>query len=170
MTGAVVNERDKIMRAAPSRIVGATPPTEIITPNTGITLVSDVTTWMKTPPENAYRIMPSNNTSLVRETLTVVFKDIPANNPVTWKIGSFARSWSEAKQAMVLSWFSETTLAEHGIVLTGSANGVRTVEMSSYSRIVPHPSTTYGRMSGGVRVSTTYGGTEFVDLKEVRET
>jgi hypothetical protein len=98
----------------------------------------------------------------------VVFKDIPSNNPLVWKIGSWARAWSEAKQAMVLSWFSETTVANHGVVLTGTGN-TRTVEMSSYTSNLPHPSTQYNRICGGVRVSTTYAGTEFVGFKVVSE-
>lgn len=167
--GAVVNERDVIMRRAPSRIVSVTAPSEVITPNTGITLVSDIAAWMRAPPNILFYIMPSSNTAIIRETLTVVFKDIPSNNPVTWKIGSWARAWSEAKQAMVLTWFSETTVADHGVVLTGTANNTRTIEMGSYHRSLPFPGTKYGKLNGGVRVSTTYGGQEFVDLKDVHE-
>jgi len=162
----VVNERDVTMRRSPARTVAVTPPNEAAAANISITLLSDVAVWTRTPPGSPWR---SNNASLTRETLTVILKDIPANNPVTWKVGAYTKTWSEAKQAYVLTSFVEQDIPTHGIVLRGTGNLTRTIEMTDYPSNLSHPSVVYGRMTGGVRVSTTHLGIEYVDLKAIEE-
>jgi hypothetical protein len=157
----IVNERDKLMRFAPLRVVPVQPVQEsIIAGYTGIKMTSDAGTWGASN-HPLYRIQPGS-TGLVRQTLWIQFSGIATNTPITWHVGKVNTAWNSTKLDYDFISYEEQPVSEHGIILTPSPDpNVRTIEMTSYPRSLPFPGK-YQVLNGAVFATCTWAAKEFV--------
>jgi hypothetical protein len=163
----VVNERDKIMRFSPQRVVPVTPAEQLVIAGyTGIKLNSDVYIWNASG--GAYWIQPGSGTGVSRETLSVGFQGITVSTPVTWRVGKVTLAWDSVKADYVATSFVEQPVSEHGIIVTpGPDPNVKTVEMTSYPRSLPFPCRfgVLGGQGGAVYVTCVWAGQTFAAHK-----